>query len=222
MGETAQNTKKQPKQEVDGKLEWLREHGFIRSLEKHNGKGQVVATEEVVIYKGLLALAHEDGLKRLVTELVDFPSDVNRLTAIFEAEAETNRGVFRCHGDANPENVDEQIAPHYIRVAETRAKARVLRDALNIGLVCAEEFGLEVGANGVLSVRATNGKLKVLPKEKPESQPKASPAATSSPEPEKPKASPAGKVSNGPKASAKPKVGSETKPPAAKPEPEPS
>src|SRR5262245_36803254 len=189
MSETAQTNKKQPKQEVDRKLEWLREHEFIRTLEKHNNKGQVVGSEEVVIYKGLLALAHEDGLKRLVTELVEFPSEVNRFTAVFEAEVETNKGTFRCHGDANPENVDEQIAPHYIRVAETRAKARVLRDALNIGLVAVEEFGLEAGANGVLSVRATNGNLKSLPKEKTDGQSKAL-SAPATPAPERPRSVP--------------------------------
>ena len=52
----------------------------------------------------------------------------------------TRRGSFTAVGDATPENVTARIAPHFIRMADTRAKARALRDALNIGAVTLEEF----------------------------------------------------------------------------------
>jgi hypothetical protein len=52
---------------------------------------------------------------------------------------ETERGVFEAFGDANPGNVNSFIVPHLIRMAETRAKARALRDAVNVGVLSAEE-----------------------------------------------------------------------------------
>lgn len=52
----------------------------------------------------------------------------------------TQRGAFTGLGDANPRNVNARIAPHFVRMAETRALARALRAALDIGvLVAAKE-----------------------------------------------------------------------------------
>jgi hypothetical protein len=48
--------------------------------------------------------------------------------------------TFEAIGDASPENVPPHILPHLNRMAETRAKARALRDAVNIGVVSFEEL----------------------------------------------------------------------------------
>src|SRR5262245_28109329 len=90
---------------------------------------------EVVRFKGLLALAHEDGLRSVRTTLIQAPSAGNVKTAIVHAKVKTRKGTFTGLGDANPENVDPKIAPHVIRMAETRAIARAFRAAVNIGEV---------------------------------------------------------------------------------------
>ena len=48
---------------------------------------------------------------------------------------------FEGSGDATPSNVTKKVAPHFRRVALTRAKSRALRDALNIDMVAVEELG---------------------------------------------------------------------------------
>ena len=56
------------------------------------------------------------------------------------AEATTEDGrTFSGIGDANPANTSRAIAVHSIRMAETRAKARALRDLLNVGGYCSVE-----------------------------------------------------------------------------------
>lgn len=95
-----------------------------------------------VLYAGLLETAHGAGLKAIRTQMLQAPAEENRWTAIFHAEVEMGDGsVFGGSGDANADNVTKMVAPHYIRMAETRAKARALRDALSITDVVAEELG---------------------------------------------------------------------------------
>jgi hypothetical protein len=102
--------------------------------------GRVISEKEVATYAGLLARAHEEGLRRITTMVVQAPSPDNAHTTIVRAEVETDKGVFSGIGDAGPDNVNRRIAPHAIRMAETRAKARALRDAVNIGIVALEEL----------------------------------------------------------------------------------
>lgn len=95
---------------------------------------------ESIAYAELLKLAHDEGLKSIATELVLSPSEDNGRLAIVKASVETERGHFEGLGDADPGSVDDFLAPHLIRVAETRAKARALRDAVNCGVVSSEEL----------------------------------------------------------------------------------
>lgn len=94
-----------------------------------------------VLYAGLLDLAHERGLKAITTSLVQVPVESNRMMAICFATVETEQGTFTGLGDASPENVSRMMVPHLIRMAETRAKARALRDAVNVGVTAFEELG---------------------------------------------------------------------------------
>lgn len=97
--------------------------------------------KDFVLYAGLLDQAHREGLKRITTKVIQAPSDDNGRLAICYAEVETEKGIFSGIGDASPENVGRMIAPHAVRMAETRAKARALRDAINVGVTALEELG---------------------------------------------------------------------------------
>lgn len=104
--------------------------------------------KEFVTYPGLLSLAHKKGLKRIDVRVVQLPDKENSFLAVVEATAEFEHGTFADVGDASPDSVDPHLGPHILRMASTRAKARVLRDALNIGIVAVEELKGEEN-NGV-------------------------------------------------------------------------
>jgi hypothetical protein len=90
-----------------------------------------------VQYAGLLAMAHEKGLVNLSAHFIS----VDPSLALAEATAEFADGrTFKDCADATPENVNAKIRPHFPRLALTRAKARALRDALNIGMASVEEL----------------------------------------------------------------------------------
>ncbi len=96
-----------------------------------------------VLYAGLLDEAHARGLRSIETELLQAPSVENGEVAVARAVVRTEDGKFSGIGDASPQNVGRAIAPHIIRMAETRAKARALRDAINVGVTALEELGGE-------------------------------------------------------------------------------
>jgi len=106
-----------------------------REFVKHlNGK-------DYVLYAGLLDEAHQQGLKGIETQLVQVPSSQNGQLAICLAKVTTEKGTFTGLGDASPENVNRAMVNALIRLAETRAKARALRDAVNVNMMALEELG---------------------------------------------------------------------------------
>lgn len=103
--------------------------------------------KQYVLYQGLLDEAHARGLRGIDTDLVQVPTAENNNVALVKAvvEMEPQEGSsepksFSGLGDASPENVGRNIVPHIIRMAETRAKARALRDAVNVGATSLEEL----------------------------------------------------------------------------------
>jgi hypothetical protein len=103
---------------------------------------QNIQGRDFVKYAGLLDLAHQKGLIKLICEIIQLPNKDNAEEAICRATAETKNGeVFVDVGDANPRNTNKMIASHIIRMASTRAKARALRDLTNVGMTALEELG---------------------------------------------------------------------------------
>jgi hypothetical protein len=88
-------------------------------------------------YMGLLILAHERGLVNLSAR-IEF-HDENLVLASATAAFQDGK-AFTEWADAMPSNVGTMVRPHWIRMALTRAKARALRDALQIGIAALEEL----------------------------------------------------------------------------------
>lgn len=97
--------------------------------------------KDFITFKGLLELAHEQGLSNISTELISIDKDttkeeglsktiVTQATGlvIFKATVTGKKGTYEAYGDASPKSVlSNAIRPHIIRMAETRAIARALR-----------------------------------------------------------------------------------------------
>jgi hypothetical protein len=92
---------------------------------------------QFVQYAGLLAMAHDKGLQSLSAHFISVTPEL----ALAEATAEFSDGkTFSECADATPGNVGAKVKAHFARMALTRAKARALRDALNISMAAVEEL----------------------------------------------------------------------------------
>jgi hypothetical protein len=100
----------------------------------------------LVLYAGLLDAAHEQGVLSIETQVLQLPTADNGQTAVCFATV-TMPGAgegapprrFTGVGDANPGNVGRLMVPHLLRMSETRAKARALRDAVNVGELLSDD-----------------------------------------------------------------------------------
>src|SRR5690348_1215573 len=112
-----------------------------REMEKFTiGKGANQA--QVYKYREALNFAHKVGLIGFETEFI-IPL-CNPAVELYVAHAVAkfaDGSSFSGLGDANPANVNANVARHMPRMAETRAKARALGDALNLDANFSDEFG---------------------------------------------------------------------------------
>lgn len=93
------------------------------------------------VYAGVLDVATRMGLKILEVKHLQIPSEANGWMAVVQAIAVFEDGrTFTDLGDASPKNCSPQIATAALRMASTRAKGRVLRDAINCGMTLLEEL----------------------------------------------------------------------------------
>ena len=92
------------------------------------------------LYEGLLAEAHARGLRGIRTRLLQSPTGANRNVAVCLATVSTATGDFTATGEAGPGHAGLIPGRTLIQVAESRAKARALRDALNADVIPFEEL----------------------------------------------------------------------------------
>ena len=105
-------------------------------------------------YEGLLILAEERQLISIETQQIEL--DRKEQFAQFKATAKIPLLIdgkhqfnqlgklicktFTSYGDGSPKNINRGVISSFIRVAETRAKARALRDLCGIGMCSVEEL----------------------------------------------------------------------------------
>lgn len=145
----------------------MSEHKFpAKFVKKIQGK-------DFVLFEGLLDMAHASGLKRIETQLLQAPHKDNGMLAIVRAVVETDKGVYSALGDASPEATERPMQPHIVRLADTRAIARALRLAVNVGMTAVEEINMSesiMGAPGGGNGKSTRrSPAKETPKDTKES-----------------------------------------------------
>lgn len=97
---------------------------------------------EFVTFAGLLDLAHQKGLVKIVVEPLQLPGSENGQYAVCRAQVIARSGEeYIDIGDASPANCNAKVAKHLLRMASTRSIARALRSMTNIGMTCLEELG---------------------------------------------------------------------------------
>ena len=103
-------------------------------LKVGNGPSKTYTT-----HKGLVWLAHLHGVASIDSVMIEY--DAKARSAVFKSIVTGERGSYSGIGDADPSNVGRMIAPHAIRMAETRAINRALRLYLGLGMCSIEELG---------------------------------------------------------------------------------
>jgi hypothetical protein len=133
---------------------------FMRSRSEFIMKREFIVERQgkpFVMYAGLLNLAHENGLRSIRTDLIQAPTQENGHVAICGATVVLEKAgteyIYTGIGDAAVNNVGQAMRSSLIRMAETRAKARALRDAVNVGVSAFEELnetdGSDIGPRAV-------------------------------------------------------------------------
>jgi len=106
--------------------------------------------KDAIKLEGLTAVAHEKGMWKFETEIIQYPSDQNGWTAICKTTVggydydpiteKVREVIYSDIGDANVQNCGKMVAASYIRMASTRSQARALRKYVNIDMVCSSEL----------------------------------------------------------------------------------
>ena len=106
--------------------------------------------KEAIKLEGLTAFAHEKGMWKFDTQIIQFPTQENGFTCICQTTVggydwdpiteKVREVVYTDIGDANVNNCTKMVAAAFIRMASTRSQARALRKYVNIDMVCSSEL----------------------------------------------------------------------------------
>lgn len=117
-------------------IDWTDDPGTLPELDDQFT--EPLQGSDHVTHEGLIDMAHRDGLALTFTEPVSMPEEATKDDPIvFRAIVATNRGVFTAYGDSY--SGDTQVSA-IVRMAETRALSRALRQAVNVGAATAPEM----------------------------------------------------------------------------------
>lgn len=117
---------------------------FIITIGKNGGGTEAIKVD------GLIALAHEKGIKSMKTSILQYPSQENQWTCIASTIVvgydwnpitdQIEEVEYEDFADANPNNCTSMTKNSYIRMASTRSVGRALRKYTNIDMVCSDEI----------------------------------------------------------------------------------
>jgi hypothetical protein len=121
------------------------------------------------VFAGVLDAATRMGLKSLRVTIVQAPTSENGQMAIVTALLEMEDGrIFEDVGDCSVASTTPALAAASLRLASTRAKGRVLRDATNTGATLLEELpDASVGSAEHPARAAGNGQAAARHREQP-------------------------------------------------------
>lgn len=110
-----------------------------------------IRNKEAIKAEGLTAFAHQKGMWKLETKILQYPSKENDNMCICQTTIggydwdpvtkQVREVEYTDIGDASPSNCTSQVAASFIRMASTRSQARAMRKYTNIDMVCSSELG---------------------------------------------------------------------------------
>ena len=95
---------------------------------------------DYVLSTGLLVAAHQLGVVSISARLLQLPASDNGWLAVCSSSVTTQTGAFTALGDAHPGNAARADVSTLLLLAQLRAKAHALCDALNLELIPIEDL----------------------------------------------------------------------------------
>lgn len=126
--------------------------------------------KDAIKVEGLTVIAHQKGIWKMQTDVIQFPSQANNFTAICKTtvggydwdpiKKEIREVEYSDIADASPDNVTSMVAKSYIRMASTRSIGRALRKYTNVDMLCSSEMDSVVENNEPLITSGQAGAIK--------------------------------------------------------------